>query len=157
VPLASPTAAGATLTPVAIAVGTPEASPAATVEPTLAAEVGQAYEQYWRVRAQALLQLDPTHLPEVMDGEHLAAVSQAIEQLRSEGRAIKSELSLNYTVIQADAEMATVFDHIDDNSYYVQAGTEQPLTQPAKGVLTGLFRLRKNSGVWKVVESVRSS
>src|SRR5262249_10685222 len=57
VPLASPTAAGATLTPVAIAVGTPTASPSATVEPTLAAEVGRAYEVFWRVRAQALLQL----------------------------------------------------------------------------------------------------
>jgi hypothetical protein len=41
------------------------------VEPEVVEEVSQAYERYWQVRAEALLNLDRSRLHEVMDNPHL--------------------------------------------------------------------------------------
>jgi hypothetical protein len=154
-PQASPTPTAALALTVAVGLtSTPSAIP--TLDPELAAEVGRAYEAYWRVRSQAVLQLDPTHLADVMDGDHLMAIGNRIEEMRAEGKAIKTKVALNYTVVEASEVTATVVDRIEDSSYYVTAGTEQPLTDPAADVLLVMYRLQKNSGVWKVVDSVRA-
>jgi len=150
-PTAMPTAV-ATVTPVATEV--PTALP--TVEPTLAAEVGQAYENFWRVRSQALLELDPTHLPEVMDGDYLAMVTDRIEQLRADGQAIKTHVLLNYSVVQVVDDSASVVDNLEDDRVYVRAGTEDPISEPTSDKLLVLYKLRKSVGTWKVIDSVRS-
>jgi hypothetical protein len=145
-PTPSPDAAAKTESP----------TPLPTVEPTLAADVGQAYENFWRVRSQALLELDPTHLPEVMDGEYLDSTARRIEELRSEGQAIKTQVSLSYSVLQATADFASVVDDIIDNSVYVRIGTEDALSEPTADQLRVLYKLRNVGGIWKVVDSVRS-
>ncbi|MDQ6673068.1 MAG: hypothetical protein M3069_20400, partial [Chloroflexota bacterium] len=129
--VASPTVP-ATPTTVSPTSTTPSPTPSAlpTVEPILEEEVGKAYELFWRVRSQALLELDTTHLGEVMDGDYLANVAQRIETLRAEGRAIKTHVVLNYSVISATPEQAEVVDDFQDNSIYVNIGTEDPQTIP---------------------------
>src|SRR5204863_2865133 len=104
----------------------------------------------------ALLQLDTTHLSEVMDGDYLAAVSNRITELRAEGRAIKTQVVLNYAVIEATSDSASVVDDFVDNSVYVSSDTEEPLSDPVGDQVRTLYKLRNNSGTWKVVESVRS-
>ena len=133
---------------------TPTLTPLPTVEPTLAAEVGQAYEHYWRVRSQALLELDPTNLPDVMDGEYLQMFESRLEALAEQGKAIKTQISLNYKVVLANTQSATVLDRIEDDSYYVKAGSSEPLSDPANDVLSLEVKLIKRDGLWKVVESV---
>src|SRR5438067_7635470 len=86
-PAATATVVPSQTTPLVV-VATPTELP--TVEPALADEVGKAYVTFWRVRSQALLELDPAHLPEVMDGDYLLNVRQRIDELRTEGRAIKT-------------------------------------------------------------------
>src|SRR5438034_8991722 len=63
-----PPTVGATSVPQAVPSATPSALP--TVEPALADEVGRAYVMFWRVRSQALLELDPSHLTASMDGDY---------------------------------------------------------------------------------------
>jgi hypothetical protein len=130
-------------------------TPLTTVEPTLAAEVSRAYENFWRVKSQALLDLDQTHLAEVMDGDYLNTVSQRIDDLRSDNRAIKTHVILNYTVVQATQEAASVIDDLEDDSIYVKTGTEEPLSDPAADQLTVLYKFKNFAGTWKVVDSVR--
>ncbi len=164
-PFVAPTAtAQATATPVPlVATATVALSPTAapadtplpTVEPTLAAEVGQAYENFWRVRSQALLELDTTHLSEVMDGDYLETVSSRIDELRAEGKAIKTHVVLDYTVVEATQDVATVIDDFEDDSVYVKVGTEQAISEPTAEQVSILFKLRNFSGVWKVIDSVR--
>jgi hypothetical protein len=151
VPAAAPTSTPA---PPALASATP--SPLPTVEPALAEEVGKAYEMFWRVRSQALLELDATHLAETMDGDYLTNFTQGIDQLRSEGRAIKTKVSLHYFVFQASADAASIVDDLEDNSVYVTVGTEDALSNPTGDQQRVLYRLRKVEGAWKVVGSVRS-
>jgi hypothetical protein len=160
IPAATPTATAppAADAPTTTAVPAVAASPSAlpTVEPALADEVGRAYVQFWRVRSQALLELDPTHLADVMDGNYLANVAQRITELRAEGRAIKTQVVLNYSVAEAGAESASVVDDFTDNSIYVKIGTEEALTSPTADELSVLYRLKRFSGTWKVVDSARS-
>jgi hypothetical protein len=91
-----------------------------------------------------------------MDGDYLQTVSQRIDELRSENRAIKADVSLNYSVVHATAEEASVIDDYEDNSIYVTIGTQDPLTDPVADHVTVLYSLRNSSGTWKVVDSVRS-
>ncbi|MCA1648224.1 MAG: hypothetical protein LC797_23130, partial [Chloroflexi bacterium] len=67
-PTVTPVVATAPSTQV-FAVVTPSARP--TLDPVVVAEVSAAYEQYWRVRTEALLELDKSHLSEIMEGDHL--------------------------------------------------------------------------------------
>jgi hypothetical protein len=147
--------ATATASPATSAPQSSETStPLPTVEPTLGAEVGQAYENFWRVRSQALLELDGTHLPEVMDGDFLTSFESSLQHLAEQGRAIKTQVSLNYAVIEVVGNSAIVHDGIEDNSYYVVAGTEQPLSDPSNDFLRLEVTLNKVDGAWKVVKSV---
>ena len=155
-------------TPLVIVLGgtetpTPSAAPSAntptplpTVEPTLAAEVGQAYENFWRVTSQALLELDASHLDEVMDGNYLASIRDRISQLSRDGQAIKTHVILNYSVVEASHEFATVVDDFEDDSIYIKVGTDEPVSAPTGDQVRTLYKLQNISGVWKVIDSVRS-
>ena len=151
-PAATGTVAPGQTTPLVV-VATPTELP--TVEPALAEEVGKAYLTFWRVKSQALLELDPSHLSDVMEGDYLATTTQLIEELRSEGRAIKTHVTLNYFVVEVGAETATVVDNFDDDSIYVAIGTEDALTSATPDKLSVLYQLRKFRETWKVVDSVR--
>ena len=152
----SPTAI-ATQAPTQTRVPIAEATPVvqSTVDPALADDIGRAYVSFWRIKSQALLELDPSHLSDVMDGDYLVTTNELIEDLRSEGHAIKTQVVLNYVVVEADADNATIVDNFDDKRVYVAIGTEDVLSSPATDKLSIVYRLKKFSGTWKVVDSAR--
>ena len=152
--LAPPPTTGTTAPPAAPVTAVPTISVLPTVDPAIGDEVGAAYLAYWQIRSQAALQLDTSHLAEAMDGEYLEDFRNRIEQLRAEGRAINTQVSLNYTVVQATPTSAVVHDRIEDKSIYIDAVTKAPLEQPADGQLLIEFTLKRIDGVWKVVDSV---
>ena len=91
-----------------------------------------------------------------MDGDYLANVERRIDELRAEGRAIKTQVVLNYFVLRASDASASVVDDFEDNSVYVKIGTEEPLTDSTANQLRVLYELRNFSGAWKVVDSARA-
>src|SRR5262249_33912720 len=127
-----------------------------TVNPELAAEVSQAYQKYWHVRAEALFELDPSRLPVVVAGDHLAALEERIVELRSESRAIDTDVEHKYAVIEASGDEAKVADTYVDHSVYIDVRTHGRLTSPTDQVLNELYGLRKSDGSWRVVSLVRS-
>ena len=153
---APPAAATATVAPSqaapAAAEGTPTELP--TVEPALADEVGKAYVTFWRVRSQAVLELDSSHLPEVMAGDYLQNFESHLDGLRMQSRAIKTQVTLNYNVVKVSSEVAIVHDRIEDGSFYIDPGTQKPLTDPANDQVMIEFSMAKFDGVWKVTDSV---
>jgi hypothetical protein len=124
------------------------------LDPAMASEVIQAYESYWRVRGQALLDLDATHLNEVMAGDHLEGVTKRIDELRNEGRAIKTDVQHQYQLISLKNNTAQIVDDYISNSIYVDPITQQPLSDPVADELRVLYQLNKMDGTWKVVDSV---
>jgi len=159
------------------AVGTTAAQPAVATAPTpvpatsVAAasndqqpedEVAAAYLNYWDVTTNAFWNLDPSKLDEVATGEELAQLGSDIERLRGEGRAIKTEVQHDFSVIQFDGNEAQVFDRYRDFSIYVDPNTKQALageirpTTPENAPLNSiLYHLRKDGGKWKVADGER--
>ena len=133
------------------------ATPRPTVSPELAAEVGDAYKQYWQVRAEALFDLDTSRLSEVMSGEHLAAIEKLIEELRSEGHAIQTDVNHKYAVVEASSNDAEIEDTYTDSSVYVDAQSHAVLSEPANDVLQEQYQMSRINGGWRVVGLVRAS
>ena len=131
-------------------------TPGPTVSPELAAEIGDAYKQYWDVRAQALYDLDTSRLQEVMAGEHLAAAEELIGQLRAEGHAIQTSIDHKYIVVEANSTDATLVDRYVDQSVWVDAQTHFPITSPTGQVFTEQYSFSKLDGTWRVVSLARS-
>jgi hypothetical protein len=131
-------------------------TPLPTVEPELRREIEAAYTQYWDARAQAVWTLDPVPLDDVAAGEELLALRRDVEQLRSEGRAIRAEVEHQYTVLAVDGDQAQIADRGRDFSIYVDASTKEPLAGQARPdeasapLTTSLYFLRRTDGKWKV-------
>jgi len=163
----APTSAPPTLAPTATAVpatprpvpatatlpvaSSPSPSPRPTVDPVLADEVSQAYQHYWQVRAEALFDLDASRLPEVMAGEHLADGQQLIAELRSEGRAIQTDVEHHFSVIQASSDSARVADTYIDHSVYVDPVSHDPVSAQADGTVREVYEMNKIDGAWRIV------
>ena len=148
--VASPTATAAS------AAVAPSPSPVTAVDPQLAREIGAAYERYWAARAGSLLSLDTSSLGEVMGGDELAGVTRVIEQLRSEGRAIKTDVTLHYTVVHATGDEAEVYDEYTSRSVYVHPDTKEPLgPEREPSTLKVTHFMQKVGGTWKVVGEQR--
>jgi hypothetical protein len=118
--------------------------------------------RYWDVRAQALYTLDASHLSEVAGGESLAALTEGIDGLKASGKALKSEVQHNYSVVDVNDHEAHVRDSYRDLSIYVDAATKQPLpgevspSNPEDAPLnTVVFQLQKDGATWKVVNAER--
>jgi hypothetical protein len=138
------------VTPTSVATATPEPtlapSPRPTVDPALADEVSQAYLHYWDVRADALLNLDDSELPEVMGGDHLASAEKLIQQLRAEGHAIQTDVKHNFAVLDASTNHAEVVDIYEDNSMYVDPQSHRPIGAPVSDNLKELYVMDKIDG-----------
>lgn len=157
-PFAVPTATAVAATVVAASATAPP-SPTArpTVSPELAAEIGDAYQQYWQVRAEALYDLDASRLQEVMAGDHLTAAEDLISQLRSEGRAILTDVTHNYVVFEASQSDAGIVDEYADESVYIDLPSHQRITQPVGTKVKEQYQLNRIEGTWKVVSLIRGS
>jgi hypothetical protein len=125
------------------------------VEPPLAAEVEQAYYQFWEVRRQAWLDMDAAALGRAMGGVALQRDLAAMDQLRAQNRAQRIEITHHVSILHAAPDEAAVED---DYAWYVtnvHFESKEPVEPMTTGVWQLVYRLRKNEGVWKVVDSVR--
>jgi len=129
-------------------------TPRPTIDPALASEVSKAFDEYWQVRSQALLELDSSHLRDAMAGDHLESMTRRIDELRSENRAIKTDVDHEIHIVQVSPDAARVVDDYISNTIYVDPITKQPLSEPASDELRVLYQLQKLDGTWKVVDSV---
>jgi len=160
---AAPPPVSATSPPAPVGAASPSTtapSPRPTVDPVLAAEVGKAYERYWDVRAEALYNLDTSHLGEVSDGRELTALEAGINKLRDEGRAVKTDVTHNYRVTLMSSDAAEIVDGYVDTSSYVDPSSHVPLgsntNQGQQGDTNALtvkevYQMQKLDEEWKVV------
>jgi hypothetical protein len=150
-PTATSSTASASSTPVVVATELASPSTLPTVDPALADEIGQAYQRYWQVRAEAFLALDTSRLSTVMSGEHLAKVEAQIEQLRSEGRALETDVEHHFGVLEATNNHAWLGDNYVSNSVFVDSRTHVPLSEPMNGNVREFYEFERVDGEWKVV------
>jgi len=160
---AAPPPVSATSPPAPVGAASPSTtapSPRPTVDPVLAAEVGKAYERYWDVRAEALYNLDTSHLDEVSDGDGRQVIEQALEKLRADGRAVDTRVEHRYRVISVSPDHAEVADQYADKSIYVDPISHEPLGSDTSQTIETvdslrakeLYEMQKFEDTWKVVK-----
>jgi hypothetical protein len=134
-------------------VAAPPAVP--TVDPVAQAEVLQAYGHYWDQRALAFRDLDASLLSGVAADPELAGLTDKIEQLRSEGRAIRTHVIHHLVALPTAPGEAVVADEYEDLSTYIDAVTKEPIdpstADPKSGPIVKVREvLQKIDGTWKV-------
>jgi hypothetical protein len=126
-----------------------------SVDAAASEQVLQAYNQFWQVRTQALLELDPSQLGSVTAGQVLDGERRAIETLRAQNQAQQVDVEHNARILYASADEAAVEDHYVSHTVLVDAASKTPIEPPPSTSWRLAYRLQKIDGVWKVVESVR--
>ena len=136
-----------------VAVGS--ASPVASS--TAESDVTNAYLRYWQVYSDAVLNLDSSHLGEVLDGQALGWVSDEIAGLKKQGKSAKIDVQHRYAVVRMNDTSATLVDDYVSRSVYLDPTTRQPMarTDPPTNVEQS-FEFQKISGVWKIVGGTRT-
>jgi len=129
--------------------------PVPTVDPVAQAEVLQAYAHYWQQRTLAFRDLDSSLLGSVAAGPELDGLTGKIDQLRSEGRAIRTHVIHHVVALPTAPGEAVVADEFEDLSTYIDASTKEPIdpatADPQSGPVVKVHEvLQKIDGLWKV-------
>jgi hypothetical protein len=156
-PVQAATTKGAEATPIAapaLATSLPAPVPAAAA--SLEAEIEEAYLRYWDVRAEALLNQDPSRLSEVMAGAELTRTRQQIAELKAQGKAAKIIVEHRIAFLEVGETDARLYDEYFNKSYLVDAQSKQPLQAPGPGGVAKVsYQLRKIDGTWRVIDGMR--
>src|SRR5207245_2416008 len=99
--------------------------------------------------------LDPSLLNDVAAGPELVGLTSKIDQLRSEGRAIKTHVIHHVVALPTAPGEAVVADEYEDLSIYVDFATKEPIdlgnADPQSGPVIKVREvLQRIDGVWKV-------
>nr|MDA8218666.1 hypothetical protein [Dehalococcoidales bacterium] len=122
-------------------------------------EIEAAYEDYLRVYSEAVLNLDTSHLNEVLAGQALQLVTDEVNGLVAGGRPVKIIEDERMVALGGVTETsATVVDEYVSRSVYVDPSTKQPLprTGPPMRVRQS-YELRKVNGAWKIIDGTRET
>lgn len=114
------------------------------------------------MRGEALLNLDPTLLGEVASGQALAGLQSDIEDDRSQGRALQTNVEHDVYILDVQGDEADVADRYKDSSIYVDPESHVPLPDqvaPASPevapAVSVVYHLQRIDGAWKVVSGQR--
>lgn len=131
------------------------AGPTATPDPE--AEVLAAYAEYWEIYIEALRNRDDSRLGEVMTGPRLQRGLQEIADLHAQGRAVQLVVDNSPIVLEIRGDLALISDEYENNSYYIDPVTKEPVgaTPVGSETLKDLITLERVDGVWKVRDGVR--
>lgn len=122
-------------------------------------EVEAAYQKYLDVYAQAVADLDTSHLTDVLDGQALQWVTDEVNDLKAQGRPVKVIEDERLLLFGRTTDTsATLVDEYISRSVYVDPATKQPLsrsTPPTR--VRQSYEFRKIGGVWKIVDGTRET
>jgi hypothetical protein len=147
-----------TIVPQPTPTAAPQPSPSTTTIPSaLRQDIEDAYNRFWRVRADAAFRLDASRLPEVTAGAALERERAETAQLQAEGRAARIVVDLHFRIVRATDTSATIYDDVENRSYFIDATTKEPLAPPptTAQIYKMSYELEKIGGVWRVVDATR--
>lgn len=136
---------------------TPVIQPGTTSNPQeLERTILAAYIHYWEVRQQAYLDLDTSHLSEVMAGAELDREIKQIRDLKAKGWGMKIDVEHHVSFALLADDHATIYDPYLNRTLYIDATTKQeyPTGDPPT-IEKVSFVLKKIDGIWKVIDGAR--
>ena len=121
-------------------------------------QVQAAYLHYWDVYSQAMFTLDTSHLSDVAAGDRLQQAIAEVDDLKTQGKAAKTQVQHNIGVFDVTSTTASVHDEYTNNSFMIDPSTKAPMGSPGQPQhLVDNYFLQRMDGVWKVVRGTRES
>lgn len=118
------------------------------------AQVEQAYLHAWDVWADALRELDPAPLSEVLTGEALDVVQGRLEEQRANNQPVRLRAEHNYRIVMIDEATASVDDRYVNHSVRLDPETLEPIEDDPNQRLHTSFTMRLVDGTWKIAEII---
>ncbi len=105
-----------------------------------------------------MLNLDPSHLNEVLAGRALQLVTDEINGLKAQDKPAKIDVQHSYAIVRFDQTSATLVDDYLSRSVLVDPSTKQPLprSDPPTRVRQS-FEFQKADGNWKILDGTRQT
>ena len=119
-------------------------------------EIEAAYLHYWQVRSEALLNLDTSHLSEVMAGPELARDDKQIQDLKAQGKAVKVDIEHHIAFLHVSPDAAEIYDEYLNRSVYVDPTTKQAIPTNSPPLTAKVsYQMQKVNGTWKVIDGAQ--
>lgn len=126
-----------------------------TVSPELATELTNAFQRFWQVRAQAMLDLNTAPLTTVMDGPLLQREQAGLDQMRAQNQAEQIDVQHHMQITHATDTEATIVDNYTSHTVPVDLASNELGTPSPVGTWHLAYHFQKLGGTWKVVEAVQ--
>jgi hypothetical protein len=140
----------------------PISGPISIDDPAAEQDVLNAYSAYWQTQADAFYDLDASGLDAVADGRALEGLRESINEDRSLGRALDTNVQLSPLVVRVQGDDAEIVDVYKNSSLWIDPTTKQPLPGQAAPAspdvaptVSKLYRLHRVDGVWKVTRDTQ--
>ncbi len=139
--------------------GTADARSQLPTQTPVQREVEAAYQRYLDVYAQAVANLDTSHLADVLDGQALQWVTDEVNDLKAQGRPVKVIEDERILLFGRTTDTsATLVDEYTSRSVYMDPATKQPLTRSTPPTrVRQSYEFRKVGGAWKIVDGTRET
>ncbi len=144
----------ATSAPTTSASAQPSVRAGPTTTLSLSAQVLAAYDNSWRVYADALRRLDPSNLPEVFAGDALRQAQRDVAAQKAKHQPVRIATTHHARVLLATATDGVVQDNYRNHSVALDAATGAPVESDPNEVVHQRQSLKRVDGVWKVVEVI---
>ena len=112
-----------------------------------------------RIYQEAMLKLDPSHLPDVMAGDALQRITGEVNRLASQhSPVVIVETNHHVAIVKLSNTSATLADEFLDGSEYVDAQSGQTIkrtTPPDQVLMT--YQFQKIGTTWKVTKGTAES
>ena len=122
-------------------------------------EIEAAYLHYWQVRSAALLNLDTSHLADVMADPELTRDIKQVDDLKAQSKAARVVITQHsIAFLKVAPDQAEIYDEYVNQSYLVDPQSKQPFGTPGPGGVAKVsYQLQKIDGVWKVTDGTRNN
>ena len=117
-----------------------------------------AYQQYLDIYSQAALNLDTSHLSDILAGPALQRVTDEVNQLKAQGRPVSViETQHKVAFAQVTESTATLIDEYTNESVYADPKTKQPLgSNDQPDLVRQSYQFQKVNNTWKIMDGTRT-
>lgn len=137
----------------------PPPTTSTTVTPTptstdVRVQVEQAYLHAWDVWAEALLELDPSGLPEVLAGRALEVINSQVEEQARKNQPVRVRVEHNYRIAIINDTTASIDDRYINHNVRLDPDTLEPIEKDPNRRERTSFTMKLVDGAWKISEII---
>jgi hypothetical protein len=135
----------------------PSTSTTGTPTPTstdVRAQVEQGYLHAWDVWAEALMELNPSRLPEVLMGQALEVITGQVEEQARKNQPVQIRVEHNYRIVIVNDTTASIDDRYINHNVRLDPETLEPIEEDPNHRERTSFTMKLVDGTWRISEII---